>query len=83
MKVITTGLVALALAAGAASASNFPDTNRNASVERPAPNTTQIEVKAGKVLTTRELQNANLSADDLISVTSFPTSEWAKTHYER
>ncbi|SIT01195.1 hypothetical protein [Paracoccus saliphilus] len=83
MKVITTGLVALALAAGAASASNFPETHRNASVERPAPNTTQIEVKAGKVLTTRELQSANLSADDLITVTSFPTSEWAKTHYER
>lgn len=83
MKVITASLVALALATGAASASNFPETHQNASVERPAPNTQQIQVKAGKVLTSRELHNAGLSADDLITVTSFPTSEWAKNHYER
>lgn len=62
---------------------SFPETHRNARIERPAPNTRQIQVRAGKVLTARELQSAGLSADDLVTVTSFPTSEWARNLYER
>lgn len=83
MKVITASLVALGLVASAASAGQFPGTSRNSSVERPAPNTQQIEIKAGSVLTTPELKRANLAADDLITVTSFPTVENARLTNER
>ena len=83
MKLIITSLVAFTLAAGVASAGQFPGTSRNSAVERPVPNTKQIEVRAGSVLTTPELKRAGLSADDLVIVTSFPTIENARQTNER
>ncbi|RJE83148.1 hypothetical protein [Paracoccus onubensis] len=83
MKVLTASLLALGLVASAASAGQFSGTSRNSIVERPAPNTQQIEVRAGSVLTTPELKRANLAADDLITVTSFPSPENARLTNER
>ena len=83
MKVLTASLVALTLAAGVASAAQFPGTSRNSSVEPQPSSAQQVEVRAGTVLTTPELKRAKLKADDLITVTSFPSVENAQASYER
>lgn len=81
MKVFTVTLSALVLAAGVASAASFPQTSRNAEPIRSPSSAEQIEVKAGTVMTSRELRSAGLKADDLVTVTNFPSSEVAS--YER
>lgn len=75
MKVFTTALTALALTATVASASNFPQTSRNAEPIPSPSSAEQIQVPAGSVMTSHELRSAGYDADDLITVTNFPSSE--------
>lgn len=84
MKRFVVALTALTLAAGAASAAGMGNMNERpgapAQVEAAA-NT--MQVPAGDVLTAVELERAGLNANDKLTVTSFPTSEWAMSHPER
>lgn len=81
MKVFTTALTALALTATVASAASFTQTSRNAEPIPSPSSAEQIEVQAGTVMTSRELRSAGLKADDLITVTNFPSQEVSS--YER
>ena len=72
MKPVVFALAALALATGAANASSQGPI---AGSERSATPVVTVEVPAGDVMTTRELSQAGLSADDLVQVTKAQSPE--------
>lgn len=77
MKRIVTIMAALSLTAAAAQAAGI---NTTTLYDRPEPAPTAVEavqklqVKAGTVLTGKELSQAGLSADDIITVSDFSTA---------
>lgn len=72
MKNLATLIGALVLATGAAQASGLNDTNRHNDMPK-APVTAQnpVQVKAGHVLSTKELTRRGLSADAELTVSDF------------
>lgn len=66
MKTIAYALTALALVTGAAQASSSGPIGGG---NRDAQTVATVEVPAGSVMTSRELVEAGLTADDLVSVT--------------
>jgi len=82
MKRFAFALAALTLVSGAASAATSDHERPEATVQ-PVQAEETVAVRAGSVLTAVELHRAGLSADEKLTVTNFPSSEWAMTHYER
>lgn len=78
MKTFTFALTIAGLAAGAAQATSFRDAmDRERELDRrPVSVVAQqtIQVPAGDILSIADLQNENLSASDLVTVTSIPST---------
>lgn len=75
MKKIAFALTALGLAAGVAQADSFRETmdrHDNAPVFATADQT--VELPAGRVYGSKDLVNMNLSPNDKVTVTRFPSS---------
>jgi hypothetical protein len=73
MKAIVLAMTALTLATGAASAATGANERPEFTTAEKAPET--VQVPAGSVMTTRELVQAGLSADDLVTITRINTTE--------
>jgi len=76
---LLTALTALSLTAGIAGAAT------NSRDERPAPFTSAVavetvQVRADSVLTAVELSRASVDADDILTITSFPTDPRVATN---
>lgn len=69
MKTFVYALTALTLAAGGAMAASSSD------FTTPTKPAQTVEVPAGDVMTSRELAQAGLAADDLVSITLINTTE--------
>ena len=69
MKNFAYALVALSLTAGGAMAASSSD------FTTPKAPAQTVEVPAGDVMTTRELSQAGLKADDLVTITRINTTE--------
>lgn len=82
MKRFAFALTAMTLISGAASAATFGN-ERPGEPAVPAKAVETVDVRAGSVMTDVELRRAGLSADDKLTVTNFPSSEWALAHPER
>lgn len=79
MKTFAIALSALTLVAGAAQADSFRqqmDAERrdNGAVSMTAGADSKVRIPAGMILSNRDLVNSYLSADDLVSVTLFPST---------
>ncbi|WP_282602567.1 hypothetical protein [Paracoccus sp. PARArs4] len=72
MKTVTYAIAALALATGVAQASSSGPIGGS---NREAQAVATVEVAAGSVMTTRELVDAGLSADDTVTVTKIQAPE--------
>ncbi|MFN3525301.1 MAG: hypothetical protein ACK4YU_04365 [Paracoccus sp. (in: a-proteobacteria)] len=75
MKTFVFALTALTLATGTAMAASNTTTHERPSFEMQANAARLVEVPAGSVMTSRELRQAGLRANDLVSVTLISTSE--------
>ncbi|MGZ3218093.1 hypothetical protein [Paracoccus sp. T5] len=73
MKALVLAMTALTLATGAASAAT--GSNERPEFTAPAKAAETVQVPAGSVMTTRELVQAGLSADDLVTITRINTTE--------
>ncbi|MDB6177645.1 hypothetical protein PAF17_08980 [Paracoccus sp. Z330] len=82
MKRFAIALTALSLASGAASAATFGN-ERPGEPAQPTTAVETVDVRAGSVMTASELRRAGLDADAKLTVTNFPSSEWALAHPER
>lgn len=74
MKTLVFALTALTLATGVATASTSNDEHQRGSVVASAQPARTVQVPAGDVMTSRELAQAGIGADKLVSVTLISTS---------
>lgn len=63
-----TALATVPAAAGSMSMKEKPEVNNFRQVKMP-----QVDRRAGDIFSDRELENRNLMADDVVSVSSFPS----------